>query len=229
RAGRQPESREGARPRGAAAARTARRRGNRVNRRPTVSLPGLTRQSILLRKKMDARVKPAHDEPRGDTFQMERRAFISLLGAAAAAWPLAARAQSAGRMRRVGIVMPYPKGDAEYESRARALRQELAKLGWIEGSNVQFDERWTTDDMSRVRADAASLMASNPDVVVATGGRVVPVLMQLSRSIPIVVPGVSDPVGVGWVQSLARPGGNVTGFTFLELSIFGKMLETLKQ
>jgi len=123
--------------------------------------------------------------------------------------------------------MPYPKGDAEYESRAHALRQEIAKLGWTEGSNIQFDERWTTDDMSRVWADAASLMASNPDVVVATGARVVPVLMQLSRSIPIVVPGVSDPVGVGWVQSLARPGGNVTGFTNLELSIFGKMLETL--
>src|SRR5262249_38801116 len=127
------------------------------------------------------------------------------------------------------IVMPYPKGDAEYESRAHALRQEIAKLGWTEGSNIQFDERWTTDDMSRVWAEAASLMASNPDVVVATGGRVVPVLMQLSRSIPIVVPGVSDPVGVGWVQRLARPGGNVTGFTNLELSIFGKMLETLKQ
>jgi ABC-type uncharacterized transport system substrate-binding protein len=161
---------------------------------------------------------------------VKRREFITLVGGAAAAWPLAARAQQgAGRMRRVGIVMPYPKGDAEYEVRAGALRQELAKLGWTEGSNIQFDERWTTDDMSRVWADAASLMASNPDVVVATGARVVPVLMQLSRSIPIVIPGVSDPVGVGWVQSLARPGGNVTGFTNLELSIFGKMLETLKQ
>jgi putative tryptophan/tyrosine transport system substrate-binding protein len=159
----------------------------------------------------------------------KRRAFIALLGGVACAWPLAARAQQAGRMRRVGIVVPYPKGDAEYELRVGPLRQELAKLGWTEGNNIQFDERWTTDDMSRVWADAASLMASNPDVVVATGGRVVPVLMQLSRSIPIVVPGVSDPVGVGWVQSLARPGGNVTGFTNLELSIFGKLLETLKQ
>jgi putative ABC transport system substrate-binding protein len=161
---------------------------------------------------------------------MRRREFITLLGGAAAAWPLAARAQQgAGRMRRVGIVMPYPKGDAEYEVRAGALRQELGKLGWTEGSNIQFDERWTTDDMSRVWAEAASLMASNPDVVVATGGRVVPVLMQLSRSIPIVLPGVSDPVGVGWVQSLAHPGGNVTGFTSLELSTLGKSLEILKQ
>jgi putative tryptophan/tyrosine transport system substrate-binding protein len=160
--------------------------------------------------------------------QLKRREFITLLGGAAV-WPHAARSQQRERMRRIGILMPYAEGDAEYGARVRALRQDLARLGLTQGANVQFDERWTTDDMSRVWAEAASLMASNPDVVVATGGRVVPVLMQLSRSIPIVVPGVSDPVGVGWVQSLARPGGNVTGFTNLELSIFGKMLETLKQ
>ena len=94
------------------------------------------------------------------TFRIGRRELITLLGGAAAAWPLAARAQQAGRMRRVGIVVPYPKGDAEYELRVRTLRQELAKLGWTEGSHIQFDERWTTDDMSRVWADAASLMAS---------------------------------------------------------------------
>src|SRR5262249_55596979 len=163
---------------------------------------------------------------RGD--RVRRRDFIQVIAGSIAAWPLAARAQQAGRMR-VGIVVPYPKGDTEYESRVRALRQELAKLGWTEGSNVQFDERWTTADISRVWAEGASLMASNPDVVVATGGRVGPVFMQLARAIPIVVPGVSDPAGVGWVQSLARPGGNVTGFTNLELSIFGKLLETLKQ
>jgi putative tryptophan/tyrosine transport system substrate-binding protein len=159
---------------------------------------------------------------------MRRREFITLLGGAAAS-PLAARAQQGDRMRRVGVVMPYPKGDTEYEIRVRALRQELARLGWTEGGNVQFDERWTTDNMDLVRATAASLMASNPDVVVASGGRVIPLLMQLSRTIPIVIPGVSDPVGVGYVQSLARPGGNVTGFTSFELSIFGKMLETLKR
>src|SRR5215470_3117740 len=151
--------------------------------------------------------------------EMRRREFITLLGGAAA-WPVAARAQQGARVRRVGILMPYPKGDSENEARVDAFKQELAKLGWAEGRNIAFDERWTTDDMSRVWAEAASLMASNPDVVVATGGRVVPVLMQLSRSIPIVVPGVSDPVGVGWVQSLARPGGNVTGFTNLELGIW---------
>ena len=160
---------------------------------------------------------------------IRRRAFITLLGGAAAAWPLVAQAQQSERVRRVGIVMPYPRGDSENEARVRAFKQELAKLGWTDGGNIRFDERWTTDDMSRVWAEAASLMASNPDVVVATGGRVVPVLMQLSRSIPIVLPGVSDPVGVGWVQSLAHPGGNVTGFTSLELSTLGKSLEILKQ
>ena len=159
---------------------------------------------------------------------MRRREFITLLGGAAT-WPLAARAQQPQGMRRVGILMPFPKTDSEYEIRVRAFRQELTKLGWTEGGNVQFDERWTTDNMDRVRAEAASLMASKPDAVMAGGGRVIPILMQLSRSIPIVVPTASDPVGVGWVESLARPGGNVTGFTFIELSMFGKMLETLKQ
>ena len=120
---------------------------------------------------------------------MKRREFITLIGGAAAAWPLAARAQQGERMRRVGILMPFPKGDPEFEVRVRAFRQELAKLGWTDGGNLQFDERWTADHMDRVWAEAASLIASNPDAVLATGGRVIPVLMQLSRSIPIVVPG----------------------------------------
>jgi putative ABC transport system substrate-binding protein len=159
---------------------------------------------------------------------MRRREFITLV-AGAASWPLAARAQQPERMRRIGIVMPFAKGDSEGEARIRAFKQELAKLGWTDGGNIQFDERWTSDNMDLVRSHAASLMASNPDVVVAYGGRVVPVLMRQSRSIPIVVPGGTDPVGVGWVQSLARPGGNVTGFTGFELSMFGKALEILKQ
>ena len=133
---------------------------------------------------------------------MRRRDFITFLSGAAAAWPRAARAQQAGRVRRIGIVMPYPKGDTEFTTRVRAFQQELEKLGWKDGGNVQFDERWTTDNMDRVRAESTSLMASNPDVVITTGGRVVPILMQLSHSIPIVLPGVSDPVGVGWAKSL---------------------------
>jgi putative tryptophan/tyrosine transport system substrate-binding protein len=161
--------------------------------------------------------------------QLKRRDILSLLGGAAV-WPLVARAQQpAGPLRRIGILMPYAEGDAEYTARVRALRQELERLGWKEGANVQFDERWTTDNMDRIRANAASLLASNPDVVVTTGGRVVPILMQLSRSVPIVLPGTVDPVGTGWVEGLARPGGNVTGFTALELPMFGKILETLKQ
>ena len=158
-----------------------------------------------------------------------RREFITFLGGAAAAWPLAARAQQDGRVRRVGIVMAYAKGDTEFDTRVRAFQQELGRLGWTDGGNVQFDERWTTDNMDMVRAEATSLMASNPDAVLANGGRVVPVLMQLSRSIPIVIPGASDPVGVGWAKSLARPGGNITGFTSFELSILAKSLEILKQ
>jgi putative tryptophan/tyrosine transport system substrate-binding protein len=160
---------------------------------------------------------------------VQRRDFITLIGGAAAAWPLAARAQQSGRVRRIGIVMPYAKGDTEYEARVGAFKQELAKLGWTEGGNVAFDEHWTTDNMDRVRAEAAALVASNPDVIVTTGGRIVPVFMRLTRSIPMVLPSASDPVGVGWAQSLARPGGNVTGFTSLELSTLGKSLEILKQ
>ena len=160
---------------------------------------------------------------------MKRRDFIRLLGGAAATWPLAARAQQSGHARRVGIVMPYAKGDSEYEVRIRAFKQELAKLGWADGGNIQFDEHWTTDNMDMVRTHAANLVASNPDIIVAIGGRVIPILMRLSGSIPIVIPGASDPVGVGWAKSLARPGGNVTGFTLFELSILGKSLEILKQ
>jgi ABC-type uncharacterized transport system substrate-binding protein len=98
-------------------------------------------------------------------------------------------------VRRIGIFMPYANGDAEIEDRVRALRDELARPGWTEGVNVQFDERWTTDNMDWVRTNAASLLASNPDAVVTVGGRVVPVLVQLSHSVPIVLPGQIDPVG----------------------------------
>ena len=159
---------------------------------------------------------------------MRRREFITLLGSVAA-WPLAARAQQPGRVRRVGILMPYAKGDSEHEARVRAFKQELAKLGWTDGGNVRFDEHWTTDNMDAVRSHAASVVASNPDVIVTFGGRVVPVFTRLTRSIPMVLPYASDPVGVGYAQSLAHPGGNVTGFTSFELSMLGKSLEILKQ
>ena len=132
-------------------------------------------------------------------------------------------------MRRVGILMPYAKGDAEIEARVQAFRQKLANLGWVQGRNVEFDERWTTDNMETVRSQAASLIASNPDAIITTGGRVVPVLMHLSSSIPIVLPGAGDPVRMGYAKALARPGGNVTGFALLELSTLGKSIEIFKQ
>jgi putative tryptophan/tyrosine transport system substrate-binding protein len=159
---------------------------------------------------------------------MRRREFITFLGGFAV-WPLAARAQQPGRVRRIGMLMPYPKGDSETEARVGAFKQELAKLGWTEGGNIRFDEHWTADNMDMVRSHAADVVASNPDIIVTYGGRVVPVFMRLTRSIPIVLPSASDPVGVGYAQSLAHPGGNVTGFTGFELSILGKSLEILKQ
>jgi ABC-type uncharacterized transport system substrate-binding protein len=134
---------------------------------------------------------------------IERRKLLVTFGGAAAAWPLAARAQQSTRMRRIGIVMPYAKGDSEVEPRVRAFKQELAKLGWTEGGNIQFEEHWTTDNMDIVRAHAASLVASNPDIIVATGGRVIPILMRLSRSIPMVLPSASDP---GRHRLGAKPG-----------------------
>ena len=158
-----------------------------------------------------------------------RREFVVTLGGAAAMWSVASRAQQPDRMRRIGIVMPFAKGDSEGEARIRAFKQELTKLGWTDGSNIQFDERWPSDNMNLVRSHAASVVASNPDVIVTFGGRVIPVFMRLTRSIPMVLPYASDPVGVGYAQSLAHPGGNVTGFTSFELSMLGKSLEILKQ
>ena len=109
---------------------------------------------------------------------MRRRDFITLLGGAAVAWPLSVRARPDERMRRVAILMPYPPTDAAFQARVRALRQELGKLGWTAGVNVQFDERWTTDNMELVRANAVGLLELQPNVVVAVGGRVIPILMQ---------------------------------------------------
>ena len=112
------------------------------------------------------------------TVTIGRRELLAALGGGVA-WPFAARAQQRGRVQRVGILMPYPKGDSENEARIRAFKQELARLGWTEGGNIQFDEHWTADNMDRVRAEAAALVASNPNIIVTTGGRVVPVFMRL--------------------------------------------------
>jgi putative ABC transport system substrate-binding protein len=158
-----------------------------------------------------------------------RREFIKIFGGAVIASPLPARAQQPERMRRIGILMPYAPTDTEVKARVRAFREELRKKGWATGVNVQFDERWTTDNMDLVRAAAANLAELTPDAILAVGGRVIPLLMQATQTVPIVVPGGADPVERGWIKSLARPGGNVTGFALLELSVIGKMLQTLKE
>jgi putative ABC transport system substrate-binding protein len=159
---------------------------------------------------------------------MKRREFIAGI-ASAAAWPLAARAQQADRVRRIGIIMPYPSSDVEIRTRVHALQQELRKLGWIEGSTIQYDEYWTTYDLERLRNGAAELLRAKPDVVVTNGGRIIPILKQMTQTVPIVIAAFSDPVGAGVVSSLARPGGNITGFSAFELSMIGKMLDILKK
>ena len=159
---------------------------------------------------------------------MKRREFITLLGGAAA-WPVAAHAQQPGeRVRRVGILVPYPETDQEMRARVRAFKEELHRLGWVEGSKIEFDERWSTDNMELVRSNAASLVESKPDAIAALGGRVIPILKQMTRSVPLVVMTV-DLIGTGMVASLAHPGENITGFSVFELSMIGKFLEFLKQ
>src|SRR5215831_12409806 len=120
--------------------------------------------------------------------RLQRREFITLIGGAAA-WPLQVRAQQRPDLRRVGILMPYPPTDMEYQARVGTLRQELQRLGWTRGGNIEFDERWTTDNMDLVRANCANLVELHPDAIVAVGGRVIPVLMQLTSTIPIIIPG----------------------------------------
>jgi putative ABC transport system substrate-binding protein len=160
---------------------------------------------------------------------MRRREFINLLGGTAVAWPLVARAQQSERLRRIGILMPFSPTDVEIQPRVRAFREELRKRGWASGVNVQFDERWTLDNMDLIRSAAANLVELKPDAILAVGGRVIPVLLKLTNSIPIVIPGGTEPVERGYVASLARPGGNVTGFAVMEESIYGKILQTLRE
>jgi ABC-type uncharacterized transport system substrate-binding protein len=160
---------------------------------------------------------------------MRRRAFITLLGGAATAWPLAARAQQAERMRRVGILLPAAADDLEFQAWLGAFLQALAQLGWTEGRNVRIDTRWATTNAADIRKHAAELAALAPDVILASGTSTVGPLLQATRTVPIVFPTVVDPVGAGFVDSLARPGGNATGFLLFEYSLAGKWLELLKE
>jgi putative tryptophan/tyrosine transport system substrate-binding protein len=156
---------------------------------------------------------------------MRRREFLAGLGSAAA-WPLTVRGQV--RMRVVGYLTPYREENEYGRARFDVFRRELARLGWSAGRDLHFDVRWTADNMDRVRAEAASLIQTNPDVIVCNGDRVVAVFRQLTNSVPIVAV-ASDLAGSGFVESLARPGANVTGFSVVEFSLVGKMTETLRQ
>ena len=159
---------------------------------------------------------------------MKRRNVITLLGGAAA-WPLTARAQQRERMRRIGVFMPGSAGDPESQARNGAFLQGLSELGWSVGRNVRIDYRWGEGETERYRAYAAELVALSPDIIMALGSSTVNALLRTTRDVPIVFATVIDPVGAGLVASLARPGGNATGFISFEFGIGGKWVELLKE
>src|SRR5262245_18278244 len=159
---------------------------------------------------------------------LRRREFITLIGSAAA-WPLAAGAQQPERMRRIGVLMNTAADDTVFQIRIGAFLQELALLGWTIGRNVRIDIRWSGGKADDARRYAAELVAFAPDVILAHGVSTVRPLLQVTRTVPIVFPIASDPVGIGLVDSLARPGGNATGFMSFEFTLSGKWLELLKE
>jgi putative ABC transport system substrate-binding protein len=158
-----------------------------------------------------------------------RRKFLAALGGAAAAWPLAARAQQRERMRRIGVLMALAADDPEGQARIAAFHQGLQEWGWTIGRNVRIDIRWETGDADRIRRYAAELVALAPEVILASASAAMTAVQQTSRTVPIVFVNIVDPVGAGYVASLARPGGNATGFTPFEYGLSGKWLELLKQ
>jgi putative ABC transport system substrate-binding protein len=160
---------------------------------------------------------------------MKRREFIAMLGGGAAAWPLAARAQQREKMHRIGVLMNLTADDAEGQARLAAFLQGLQEAGWAVGRNARIDLRWGAGDADRFRKQAAELVALAPDVVLASGIPTATPLLQATRTVPIVFVNVVDPVGAGLVASLARPGGNATGFTISEYGISGKWVELLKE
>ncbi len=160
---------------------------------------------------------------------MRRREFFTLLGAAALVCPLVARAQQPERMQRVGILLPAAAGDPGFQAWVGSFLQGLALLGWTLGRNVRIETRWATNNVADIRRHATELSALAPDVILAHGASAVSALLQATRTVPIVFPVAVDPVGAGLVDSLARPGGNATGFMSLEYSLSGKWLELLKE
>jgi putative ABC transport system substrate-binding protein len=160
--------------------------------------------------------------------QLKRRDFVTLLGAAAA-WPFAARAQQGERVRRVGVLINLTSDDPEAPARVAALAQGLGELGWTVGRNVMIEYRWGGADTERIRTSAAELVALAPQVILANTSQAVTILLQATRTVPIVFVNLPDPVGAGFVNSLARPGGNVTGFLAFEYGMAAKRLELLKE
>src|SRR5215470_6329031 len=159
---------------------------------------------------------------------MRRREFFMLLGGAAA-WPVAARAQQSERIRRIGVLMNTAADEPEAQARLAAFMQGLQELGWALGRNMRIDYRWSAGDPARLRKDAAELVALSPEVILAGVGATTPTLKQATRTVPIVMAQGIDPVGAGYVESLARPNGNITGFIQFEYSLAGKWMELLKE
>jgi putative ABC transport system substrate-binding protein len=160
---------------------------------------------------------------------VKRREFMALLGGAAAAWPFAARAQQPAQVRHIGVLAPLPEGDSEGHARVAALRKGLQDLGWTEGRNIRIEYRSTGGDPERARVHAAELVTLKSEVIVASTVETLSALQRETRTVPIVFMQITDPVGDGFVASLARPGGNITGFTLAEYGIGVKWLELLKQ
>ena len=160
---------------------------------------------------------------------IRRREFIIRLGGAAAAWPLAARAQQPDRMRRIGVLTPFAAGDAEAQARLTAFAQGLEQTGWTVGQNIRIDYRWGDGKPDTMSKYAAELVTLAPDVILASSSAALAKSLQATRTVPIVFAGVGDPVAAGYVESLARPGGNATGFTLYEYSLGGKWLELFKE
>jgi hypothetical protein len=160
---------------------------------------------------------------------MERREFVRLLGSAAVFWPLGARAQRLERLRQIGFLLGLEKNDPEGQARITAFRQGLETLGWTEGGNIRIDARFAGGDSERIRFHVAELVTSKPALIVAHSAPVIAALKQATSTIPIVFVVVNDPVGQSLVASLAQPGGNITGFTFVDFELLGKWLELLRE
>jgi putative tryptophan/tyrosine transport system substrate-binding protein len=160
---------------------------------------------------------------------MRRREFLTLLGSAAVAWPLAARAQQPEPMRQIGVLMGYTESDPQAQARVAAFRDGLQKLGWAEGRNIRIDTRWARATPGDAESIAKELVALQPELILSNNTPTTAALLQQTRTIPIVFAAVSDPVGSGFVASFPRPGGNVTGFTNIESTMAGKWVELLKE